>query len=319
MVNLDFSKNIEWFPINNEDLFFEPKVENVLLKGKATKWKILYREKTDGDASPISVRTNLYPIIKNLDLKNAIETFNNPKPIFIPELSSQKKNAMFQMVFGFPDIKVDDMGVTLVVTNSYDGLTRLKFRLGLFRYICSNMIVVPSENVAEIQIKHYKGNFQKELNEIVDIMIKSMLENDRLTKISDRIKDMSTEGIDSKISAGFWSLLTRQEFTIALCLIQKYSKIPCLTCLPGSSDASYDISVKGFDFYTNYFSGKDKNLKNKKKLKETWDEYYENILYNENVDTCWAIYNMLLKAFQVISNGNERVQKSLMLSNEFMF
>ena len=73
--------------------------------------------------------------------------------------------------FQNPDIMIkgkdgDDAFPRIIVTNSHDGLSSFQFRVGIYRLVCSNGLVVADEEFSAFSIKH-KGYTFKELQTIV--------------------------------------------------------------------------------------------------------------------------------------------------------
>ena len=82
------------------------------------------------------------------------------------------------VVFTNPDIKItgdDEVYPQLLVTNSHDGFNAFKFHVGLFRMICSNGLVVSTEDFAKFRIPH-KGYTFDQLREIVAKTVEALPE-----------------------------------------------------------------------------------------------------------------------------------------------
>lgn len=88
----------------------------------------------------------------------------------------------FHMVaFMNPDIKITkqvgdgeeivDCYPQIILTNSHDGLNCFCFRVGLFRCICSNGLVICTDQMADIKIRHIHYNFE-ELRQVVQDAIR---------------------------------------------------------------------------------------------------------------------------------------------------
>lgn len=73
--------------------------------------------------------------------------------------------------FQNPDLMIkgkdgDDAFPRIIVTNSHDGLSSFQFRVGIYRLVCSNGLVVADEEFSAFSIKH-KGYTFEELQAVV--------------------------------------------------------------------------------------------------------------------------------------------------------
>lgn len=75
-------------------------------------------------------------------------------------ISFQNENLMIRGENG------DDSYVRLIMTNSHDGTQAFKFRLGIYRLVCSNGLVVADEEFSSFRIAH-KGYSFEELRRMV--------------------------------------------------------------------------------------------------------------------------------------------------------
>jgi hypothetical protein len=84
------------------------------------------------------------------------------------------KNEGYQkhvMVFKHHDFKIDDDNILqLLVTNSHNGTTSVKFDLGIFRTVCSNGLVV-GDKLNSIRVLHRGNNFEDNLKRAIEFMI----------------------------------------------------------------------------------------------------------------------------------------------------
>lgn len=69
--------------------------------------------------------------------------------------------------------KVVDAYPRIILTNSHDGFNSFKFMVGLFRVVCSNGLVVCSQEFANISIRHINYDFE-ELRKIVATTIEQV-------------------------------------------------------------------------------------------------------------------------------------------------
>ena len=97
---------------------------------------------------------------------------------WLPVEASQRKargtNTIFSkhmIQFQNPDIKVtasdgDDAFPRILLTNSHDGMTSFQFRVGIFRLVCSNGLVIATDEFESFKIRH-KGYTFEELRNVV--------------------------------------------------------------------------------------------------------------------------------------------------------
>lgn len=68
--------------------------------------------------------------------------------------------------------KVGDEVPEIVLTNSHNGKNSFSFRIGIYRLVCSNGLVIPTEEFTNITIKHI-GNMASQIQEVVGRMSSS--------------------------------------------------------------------------------------------------------------------------------------------------
>ena len=56
----------------------------------------------------------------------------------------------------------------VVINNSYDGTKALNIRVGLFRFVCANGLVVGSNLIPNLQILHSNNSWEDMINEFID-------------------------------------------------------------------------------------------------------------------------------------------------------
>ena len=89
-----------------------------------------------------------------------------------------RKNKGFQkhmVIFRHPDIMIkgkngDDVQPQILLTNSHDGKNAFNFRVGLFRFVCSNGLVVSDGDFSNVSIRHINYTFeslQAQINELI--------------------------------------------------------------------------------------------------------------------------------------------------------
>ena len=89
-----------------------------------------------------------------------------------------RKNKGYQkhmLVFRNPDIMIkgkngDDAFPQILLTNSHDGKAAFNFRVGIFRLVCSNGLVVSDADFNNVSIRHMNYTFdtlQTKINEVI--------------------------------------------------------------------------------------------------------------------------------------------------------
>jgi hypothetical protein len=68
--------------------------------------------------------------------------------------------------------EVVDSYPRIILTNSHDGFNSFKFMVGLYRLVCSNGLVLCSEEFANLSIRHMNYNF-----ETLRVMVGDIIEN----------------------------------------------------------------------------------------------------------------------------------------------
>jgi hypothetical protein len=89
-----------------------------------------------------------------------------------------RKNKGFQkhmVIFRHPDIMIkgkngDDAQPQILLTNSHDGKNAFNFRVGLFRFVCENGLVISDADFSNVSIRHINYTFeslQAQVNELI--------------------------------------------------------------------------------------------------------------------------------------------------------
>lgn len=61
-----------------------------------------------------------------------------------------------------------EMRTDVIINNSYDGTKALHIRVGMFRFVCSNGMVVGHNLIPSLQIKHNNNSWQELVAEFID-------------------------------------------------------------------------------------------------------------------------------------------------------
>jgi len=80
------------------------------------------------------------------------------------------------VVFRHPDIQIkgkngDDAFPQILLTNSHDGKAAFNFRVGIFRLVCSNGLVISDADFSNVSIRHMNYTFeslQAKVNEVIE-------------------------------------------------------------------------------------------------------------------------------------------------------
>ena len=107
----------------------------------------------------LGVVTDQYQLMQNRDLFGACESLFEKKGYRAIKSKSvvTGDGARIRSMYSFPDLGIrirgQEMSFNLVVQNSFDGSLRVSFKVGLFRFICSNGLAVPF-NAINLTAKH---------------------------------------------------------------------------------------------------------------------------------------------------------------------
>ena len=102
-------------------------------------------------------------------------------PVTASQRKSRGKDTIFSkhmVSFQNPDLMIkgkngDDAFPRLILTNSHDGFNSFQFRVGIYRFVCSNGLVVADEEFSAFRIRH-KGYAFAELQEVVVQAVKDL-------------------------------------------------------------------------------------------------------------------------------------------------
>ena len=96
----------------------------------------------------------------------------------VQEVKSRKYKGFQKhlVVFRNPDIMIkgengDDSFPQILLTNSHDGKAAFNFRVGIFRLVCSNGLVISDADFSNVSIRHMNYTFeslQVKINEIIE-------------------------------------------------------------------------------------------------------------------------------------------------------
>jgi hypothetical protein len=104
------------------------------------------------------------------------------------------------VVFRHPDIQIkgkngDDAFPQILLTNSHDGKAAFNFRVGIFRLVCSNGLVVADADFNNVSIRHMNYTFeslQAKVNEVIE-KLPGLVQKINLFKSTKLTEDQMTE------------------------------------------------------------------------------------------------------------------------------
>lgn len=91
---------------------------------------------------------------------------------------SPSKFSRHMVIFQNPDVTIsregeDKMAATIILTNSHDGTSTFQFRMGFYRAVCSNGLVLPEEEFTAFRIRHIGYTFealQEKIQKVVELV-----------------------------------------------------------------------------------------------------------------------------------------------------
>ena len=103
------------------------------------------------------------------------------KPVMATQRKGRGGSTIFSkhmISFQNPDIMIkgkdgDDAFPRIIMTNSHDGFNAFQFKVGIYRLVCSNGLVIADEEFSDFKIRH-KGYTFSELRDVVTKAVKSL-------------------------------------------------------------------------------------------------------------------------------------------------
>ena len=131
-------------------------------------------EPTNPNVSKKYLHVNTETIIDDLDSLGW-------KPVQAAMRKSKGGDTIFSkhmVSFQNPDIMIegkdgDDAFPRIIMTNSHDGFNAFQFKVGIYRLVCSNGLVIADEEFSDFKIRH-KGYTFSELRDVVTKAVKSL-------------------------------------------------------------------------------------------------------------------------------------------------
>lgn len=124
---------------------------------------------------PSPLVSNKYQFIRTSDVLESLSSLGwNPRQM--SEVKARKPHTKgFQKHLirlsnpEFKTVNVGDEVPELVLTNSHNGKNSFSFRIGIYRLVCSNGLVIPTEEFTNITVKHV-GNMASQIQEVIQKM-----------------------------------------------------------------------------------------------------------------------------------------------------
>ena len=112
-----------------------------------------------------------YQVINTMDVVNEFERFGfelaSVEAGNVRDLAKIGKGKhMVRMTTG--EKLFGEMRPEVIINNSYDGTKALNIRIGMFRFVCSNGMIVGHNLLPNLQIMHSRQNWQEAIMEFID-------------------------------------------------------------------------------------------------------------------------------------------------------
>ena len=187
----------------------------------------------------------------------------------------------------------------LVVLNAYDGGSSLKFQFGFFRFICSNLLIIPVKGkVLTKTIRHKEGNFKPGLKTQINDFLDTVSMKTYFEILQEKIeKAMQNEFLQLPIN--FFVNLPGDLVYLFLALVAGHSK--CKVEVKAGKDMIFpDIGdrMTARKLLELVLLARKEKYKLKGDAIANWGLFDQimDLKYSEKVNTCWDIYNLLIKS-----------------------
>jgi hypothetical protein len=116
-------------------------------------------------------------------------------PVEAKQRRTRKSQTIFSkhmVVFQNPDLKIkssdgDDAFPRIILTNSSDGFNSFQFRVGIYRLICSNGLVLADEEFSSFKIRHMGYTFEELQNTVTTAIEDLPNKLEILNKMQERV------------------------------------------------------------------------------------------------------------------------------------
>lgn len=130
-----------------------------------------------------------YRLAKTSEIVKRIEGLGFTMDKFVALKTRRKERQGFQKhraIFTSPTLKATVDGIPqLLLTNSHDGSSSVVLQLGFFRFVCSNGLVVGSNLIEPVRIRHSGNDFDERLIVAINHIV---AQAEKLTASIDKLK-----------------------------------------------------------------------------------------------------------------------------------
>ena len=141
--------------------------------------------------------SNKYNLVKTSGLIQQVESLGFKMERFVALKTRKIERRGYQkhrVIFSSPLMKETSDGVPqLLLTNSHDGSSSVILQLGFFRFVCSNGLVVGSNIVAPIRVRHSGNNFDEKLTIAINTIV---AQAQKLSESIERLKSKTLNGAE---------------------------------------------------------------------------------------------------------------------------
>lgn len=141
--------------------------------------------------------SNKYNLVKTSGLIQQVESLGFKMERFVALKTRKIERRGYQkhrVIFSSPLMRETSDGVPqLLLTNSHDGSSSVILQLGFFRFVCSNGLVVGSNIVAPIRVRHSGTNFDEKLTIAINTIV---AQAQKLSESIERLKSKTLNGAE---------------------------------------------------------------------------------------------------------------------------
>lgn len=325
----DLSNKLDWPASKFEDLFFEPRIKPVRVKGTSTGWKTIYREDekegNDGLHTLAVVGPN-YMLLPNSRLNSIVSSFQDFELTLNMGLSGQRSDKKFNLVynirsgfdFGSDPSDGGKLQPKLVVRNSYDGSSQIELLFGLFRFICANLVVVPTQDrVIKFQARHHTVN--SGIESMIHGFLAEALDASAFSDIREKILRSKMETDTKTLPLAFIKSLPFKLLFPVLGAIRSHSQVPVIVS-GVENDRSYSLQSTAQTkaliseiVNERAVPGNEKHVD----VESRWDEATA-MIYPEEVNNHWQLFNLVLKTVQAVVEKERRIEMAREIGQHFL-
>lgn len=321
---INLYNEVEWEEEEKNKLFFDVEVVPSYIEGDSTralveqKWKTIAKI-LDGKKIPLESVSDGYYLADNNVIDEVFSKQFDGNLKLNTKLSNNKNDRKFQFVYDLPNefnLAIDDTSTgkfSIVVKNSYDKTMKLELALGWWRMICANMITIPYVNkVSELSLRHRKGNFKDEFDIFLTKWIEVQLKKDTFVGIKNRIDEMK-QIKELNLSINFLKYFSFAQIVYLVNILEKFSEIPIYL---GGQRIQNNFSYID-DLYRTVYHDRSGLEKKREKYLDRFQDCVNLYTYDEEVNSKWGVFCLLIKAFQHLLEKHRRFNYSNHMSKHF--